>query len=350
MMKRMGKGLKRRVHESFHQHTRDREPKYRVYFTSGLAVNFILFTAVWVTAAGFWSLLLNFGYLDDLAHYSNAFVELSFLIGFVFNYFFNKSFKGYIDQPIAFKRLLKDVEALCRRTMTFLNCRRLYAFKMRDETTGTFMQDDETPETARRNMRMFEKMFCGLADCANELFLERTTVRDPLDLNEIMDFLVYTKTSHGCTDEKMIDLLTDIGIQITRLEDEGFIKESQHKLLFEQIVVIENTLTSIDISHTVNSPNLFNNHLGLILIVWFGVWFPFTLTIRLSYATLIIYPVIMDLLFGVNIIRKYMRSALDPHRPIKVNNFESWCTTTKKMIKKISCIDEKDFGTVGYYS
>lgn len=310
-----------------------------VYFSSGLVINFSLFSAFWILISGGWVLLFKLGLLDGLIAYTTAFIELSFIIGFVFNFFLMKSFKGYMDQPANFRRLLNHITAMARRLFIFLHARRKY-----QPSTSGMIKHDYVLSSVYDEIRLFESMFKQLIHCASKLFVRKALSKDPFELEGIKHGeLVYFKRKNVCFDQQMVDLLADIGIQITRLESEEIIKQSEHKILFEKISDIENTLTDIDISHNIDNPDLFDIHLKLILAAWFLIWLPFTLSIRLGIASLVVYPTIMNLLFGVNIIRHYMKSALDPFRPIKLNSFDRWDEDFQSEITRLSCVNDPNF-------
>ncbi len=319
----------------YNETRKEPEPLFYLYLSSGLLINFILFTAIWVAVVGFYLILFSYGILDGLLRYTHSFVELSFIVGFVFNFFLMQSFKGYMNQPVYFRRLLNHITSLARKLFVFLNCTRKYSSK------ETFTVNQWRSTSSEKEIRFFHPLFTNLISSGCDLFLHNSSNRD--SLHDLSNELIYYDSKCNCVDKQMIDLISDITIQFTRLLNEGFIKECQYKILLEGVDKIESILTEIDISHNINNPNLFNIHLKLILGAWFVIWLPFTLTLRLEYAAVVVYPIVMNLLFGVNIIRKYMKSALDPNRPIRLNNFEKWNEDCKKEITRLSCINNDDF-------
>jgi len=87
----------------------------------------------------------------------------------------------------------------------------------------------------------------------------------------------------------------------------------------------------------VKDPPYMKTHIFLFLFVWFGLWLPVLMWVRLDWQlTLFLFPFISYVLWGTTILRAWLGSPWDPCRPFTDTHHERWADKCREDIIAIA--------------
>lgn len=318
------------------------------FFTSGLAFCFFLFFLFFFVIGGIWTIIENAGLLTNTLPYSNALDDITIIIGFVFNLWITSAFNGYMDAPTGYRILLNNIRSFSHILFDLLYARKTGNKKNKKNTKS---ESNNALSLKPVNMRHYEivreickqdELLRSLVFYSGKLFGQETYNRNEtiFSYDYLNEYELLNHTNFRTIDSRMTEIISEIRRSLKRLEFDGLLTSSEVKYLFIQIQPIIDSLNRIDVSNSIRSPSLFMNHIKLILAVFFIIYLPYKLVIRAGLVTLIVYPIVMILLTGIVIIRKYLKNPFDPQRPWVLNSFETWCDFYETEIKKLSHADD----------
>jgi hypothetical protein len=108
-------------------------------------------------------------------------------------------------------------------------------------------------------------------------------------------------------------------------ESQGYLKAGDANTLNASLDIVSECTKRIDVAYSVREPVLFDIFIKAALFIYFVLWFPFVLWIRVGFmASLIGYPIVMFMTNGVVILRSWLGDPFDPKRPIQLVNYYAW--------------------------
>jgi hypothetical protein len=140
----------------------------------------------------------------------------------------------------------------------------------------------------------------------------------------------------------ILDLVSQLNIIVRELEEKELIKSADARQLSENTTRITSVLREQDTGSNVWSPSYFNNHIRFVMGVYFLFYIPFRLAVAVSWLTVLVYPIIMNILGGIVIIRYWLRDPFDPTRPWKGMDVKYW------RMNAIDQIDETVNNVISY--
>ncbi len=301
-------------------------------FTSGLAQAFALSLVGFLLIGVFWALLEDFGLLESTLPYAGVLGEINIIIGFVYNLWINRSFRGYTAPAEQYRMLLMKIKTFAHVVFSLIHGRRQMV--LQEYITNVSEEDRKFTEL---QIHKLNELLQALILLSEELFGPNYyhAHRD-LMFDYGAEYAFVGHSQNESPKDQMEDIQSEIIIVIKRLELTDVISAPEASRLLSKLDPITESIEHIDVSQTVREPSLFMNHVWVILAVWFTVLLPYRIVITAGYATLGIYPIVAMLLTGIVIIRKWLRTPFDPDRPWPMNDCEKWCQEFRDQIERLS--------------
>jgi hypothetical protein len=290
------------------------------YVASGLVYWFILFTFIFSAIGYIWAALDVYGVLKDATDFVNAFNDINTILSFVYYIWLNNNLHGYSARPEQYRRFLFDVTRLSQD---------FYAF--------TITNNDNL-----KNLKEYRDIAIGMAFYSFRMYAQddKTVVLPTLDIN---------KDDLSRPEIFIMGLITKLNILFAKMETQNVIKFADARTLAVTVDSLQRTMKEQDIGNNVVTPNFFNNHIRFVLGVYFLFYIPFRLAVAIGWLSIIVYPIIMNILVGIVIIRYWLRDPFDEKRPWRGMDTKGWRYQTMRNIDTILNAEEVSTHTSAKY-
>jgi hypothetical protein len=309
-----------------------------MYIKSGLAFWFFLFTVIYFIVIVPWCIVAALGLLDGAEAYVHVLDDIVFILGFVFYIWLSDSLHGYTNSPEQLRRLLRKISSLSASIQCYITV------SIEDIQSGLIdTPDDGSAENrsikmdriqrlqiARRNL---QNTFVKLAKYSINLFTQ--------DAIPVKDLFKVTQRQHSKTipAQKGVDiLLTSTLLDMKRLIDRKCIKTADVNMINSDIGFIRKVIEDVDVANTVCNPPILKNHIRFILAAYFLVWMPFRMAFTSGWVALVVYPILMDIMTGIVIIRYWLKNPFDKSRPISYMDYDKWIRDCIEDIRNPICL------------
>jgi hypothetical protein len=272
------------------------------YIISGLVTWFTLFTCAFGFIIGFWILLFYLDLLDGGENYIHALDDVSLILIFVFYMWVNDSLGGYTTRPELYRRLLNKIPVLCGTLMCLLAT-------SPDPRSKISQSMDQTEEILR-----------GIIFYSYKIFHKKDRSKFVFSANPIIE-----SRCHNMAPRAVVSMLiTELHIKNTLMEKKGLIKSGDMYMMSEEIRHVSRVMEDVDVGEHVFMPVVFKNHTRFILAIYFILWIPFKMVLTIGWVSALVYPLLMDMLTGITIIRYWLGDPFDKNRPWKLMDYRAW--------------------------
>lgn len=268
----------------------------RNYVNSGLIFWFVLFTILFAVVGYIWAALWVYGVLKAAVDFVNAFNDINVILSFVYYRALNDSLSGYTTRPEEYRKLHFEIRLLiknfCSYTTVLLEKTKIHRAKIRDITA------------------------------AMAFYSYRLYVAD----KEEMDFASIEISNNDLKNPQMLmlDLISQLNVIVREMEESDLVKSADVRQLSANIEKITRIIGEQDLGNNVYSPSYFSNHIRFVMGVYFLFYIPFRLAVAISWLTVLVYPIMMNILGGIVIIRYWLKDAFDKYRPWRGMDIEQW--------------------------
>lgn len=294
----------------------DTEKFLSIFIGTGLFMVIVVYLIVFAVVATSWVLILEKftpGLQGDIS-FTRAFDALNIVIGFVYFVWLKQSFHGYTKPVRQFRNLIVQIRSFSN---TFFGI-----FEYQEKKI------DATQENTFRNhisdMNVVLQLFIFHS---YRLFAKKNIDQFPIQSYNISYYLKQKLVALDQFGFMTVEcrLLTITRSIIRKLDEESVLIDADLRDLNRNLNNISGMLDQIDVDQAVIEPDVFQNHVGFTLLVYFGLWTPVTMWISFGPAiTIIIYPIVLFILTGPVIYRGWLGDPFDPKRPIRLGEHMEW--------------------------
>jgi len=281
----------------------------------GLFIVILYVFVVYIGIAFVWRLLLNSSFGEEIKHMNSSLDIIGSVFIFVYFYIWLTEYMvGYSDKPKKLRQLLNKIKQI-----------------------GLLINKALENKQIKNEREVISEYTTALLICVHKLFVPYSKPSFTFRHHQTLNSLIYNETSHSKEIHKkklnvILDLTSDF-IEYTHKISKAFdINVSLIDSIFKELL---ESLCNADIAMNVRSPLIFKKHLIFSLYLYFFVWIPISIgsTVSDTYF-LLIYPLIMFILTGPYIYRKWLGDPFRPNPPIVYNDYLFWLEEYVDFINK----------------
>ena len=307
--------------------SRDIEDFINILFTTGLIGVILLYISSYALVATGWTLILEkfTPSLSGNIPFTRAFSAIDIVIGFIYFTWLNKSFLGYTRTVSQNLKLNQQVRVFSEKFFGIFESEKSWQQLLGSKSSGKEKTTEIELHEYIQDMRILLQslIFHGYAIFTTKIFND--TYKP--NFNGISRNLTngLNAINESNTIEIEHELIKLIRTNIHLMKKEGFLLDVDIQDLEKNLNIIIEIIDHIDLGQTVIEPDLFNNHIGFTLLLYFGLWTPVAMWISFGVAiTIIIYPIVIFILTGPVIYRSWLGDPFDPQRPIRLGEHLQW--------------------------
>ena len=296
----------------------DIEKFMEILFGTGLFMVIVVYFIVFALVATVWVLILEQftpGLQGDIG-FTRAFDAINIVIGFIYFVWLKQSFHGYTRSIRQFRNLIVQIRNFSN---TFFG-----VFEYQEKKSSAFKT---RPEEFVRHINDMNTVLQLFIFHSYRLFASQNTDQFPIQLHKISNYLgeklsVLNQYDHMTIECRLLAITRSI---ILELDKEDFLIDADIRDLNRNLNNISGMLDQIDVDQAVIEPDVFQNHVGFTLLVYFGLWTPVTMWISFGATiTIIVYPLVLFILTGPVIYRGWLGDPFDPRRPLRLGEHIEW--------------------------
>ena len=297
------------------------------YFGKGnsLAGELAIYFVIFIVIGCIWFAIFEYG-LDKevLRNLQNALIAISFIVGYVYARWLNKSWEGYNDGPNSLLSINNKISNIFPVVRAQMNMK-----KVKDEETKNEINELLHNLYILLDAQFFYTLRLFISDDDDNYFgIPVNGVGSQTITTNVRVFDLFFDKKQEHEFEKTSEILKEISICSTqilnKLEDCNFLKEkgliSLNKILYSLI----NLYNDANKTAVVKEPIYQDWHVNFILIVYFIFWFPFMLYSQEGHIMLYSYPFLLFMFVGFYIIRNWLGNPFDKKNPLGVKQYYMW--------------------------
>ncbi len=266
------------------------------YLRNGMAFWFLLFSFLFEGVSLFWTLLHVNGVIPNPSSFLSLFGTVTFFTGFVYYIWVGWYLNGYTDGPTEYVKLLENIRIVAMQLI--------------------IVKKDNKKSQTDKTWDIIQEILSALVFYSYRLY-------NPNDPKNFKHTHIEIRKNAKVSDLLSV-MVSNLLIHIKHLEERKEITSSSVRSMSKYIDSVIDVISVHVIGEHIVNPPWFKNHFRISLATYFVTYVPYQLAVAVGWYSLLVYPIIMDILVGPVIIRYWLRDPFDVFRPWRGMDIESW--------------------------